>query len=467
MAFSADELRVIRRALAIALRPRTVFHTAGQDRAEEVENCLRLADAVEEAVREGERLRAFRLAELVHYRAAVPGAARGYLDRLQHALAAGYEPLQEDLAALRTLSASPAGPGETERRRALLRHCERQAERGARARLGVPPNQTAPVDHVSAPPHGSQRRHRQPAESRDAPRQPQREPKPGPPPGAPGRPGPANTPENAPQGPQRRPKPGPPEPKDAPRQPKGEPRKPKGEPRGEPKGEPRGEPKGEPRGEPKGEPRKKPGGPAPGDRAKPSPGAPPPGRRPVPTPAEVFPPKRRPPRPPRRQTRFAPGRVPGMVSGATPPGLALVCILGPDSLPDCESDSRPDFGPAGEPGREHRPEPHREPVVNPAVDPEGVRGLLVLTPTASAARLAGYPAGVAQVLAGIVRAPRGSVPGARGPEPSRAMAAPVLGSRGGPRSLESRTAVEKTGRCRGRGRGSQPCNMSPRSYRPS
>ncbi|WP_435861590.1 hypothetical protein [Streptomyces milbemycinicus] len=138
MAFSADELRVLRRALAIALQPHPVTLSSGHggpDRTEEVQDCLRLAEAVDEAVREGGRLRAFLLDELARYRAALPGAAVGYLDQLEGVLAAGYEPLPEDLAALRQLCRSAAGTSEAERRRALLRHCERLAERGVRARL--------------------------------------------------------------------------------------------------------------------------------------------------------------------------------------------------------------------------------------------------------------------------------------------------------------------------------------------
>lgn len=153
MAFSADELRVLRRALAIALQPDPVTPSAGPlgpDRAEEVQDCLRLAEAVDEAVREGGRLRAFLLDELARYRAALPGAAVGYLEQLQGALAAGYEPLPEDLAALRTLCASAAGGGEAVRRRALLSHCERLAERGVRTRLAeragiTPPHRSRPA----------------------------------------------------------------------------------------------------------------------------------------------------------------------------------------------------------------------------------------------------------------------------------------------------------------------------------
>lgn len=139
MAFSADELRVLRRALAIALQPEPVTPPGplGPDRAEEVQDCFRLAEAVDEAVREGGRLRAFLLDELARYRAALPGAAVGYLEQLEGALAAGYEPLPEDLAALRALCRATVSDGEAARRRTLLSHCERLAERGVRARLAT------------------------------------------------------------------------------------------------------------------------------------------------------------------------------------------------------------------------------------------------------------------------------------------------------------------------------------------
>jgi hypothetical protein len=135
MAFSADELRVLRRALAIALDPESVPSRPTPERAEEVRDCLRLAEAVDEAAREGGRLRAFLLADLARYRAALPGAAAGYTERLQDALAAGYQPQAEDLAALRTLCTGPSGGAEADRRRALLHRCEHLAELAVRARL--------------------------------------------------------------------------------------------------------------------------------------------------------------------------------------------------------------------------------------------------------------------------------------------------------------------------------------------
>ncbi|MEC4016872.1 hypothetical protein [Streptomyces sp. H27-D2] len=147
MAFSADELCVLRRALAIALRPTPLPARPGPDRSEEIQDCLRLAGAVDEAAREGARLRAFLRADLARYRAALPGAAVGYLEQLQDALAAGYTPLQEDLSALRALSALPAGEREAERRTELLRRCEGLAERAVRARLA---DRTAALDAMTA-----------------------------------------------------------------------------------------------------------------------------------------------------------------------------------------------------------------------------------------------------------------------------------------------------------------------------
>ncbi|MEE1756706.1 hypothetical protein [Streptomyces sp. SP18CS02] len=121
MAFSADELRVLRRALAHALHP-----TPLDD--EDVQDCLRLAGSVDEAVHEAGRLRAFLLADLSRYREALPGSATGYLELLRDALAAGYDPRAEDLAALRTLRSTPAGA-------VLLARCQVLAEQSVRARL--------------------------------------------------------------------------------------------------------------------------------------------------------------------------------------------------------------------------------------------------------------------------------------------------------------------------------------------
>ncbi|MFD5328775.1 hypothetical protein [Streptomyces sp. NPDC127092] len=139
MAFSADELRVLRRALATALNPAPL-----QD--DDVQDCLRLADSVDEAVREAGRLRAFLLADLVRYRQALPGSLTGYLELLRDALSAGYDPGADDLAALRALRGNPAAA-------ALLARCQVLAERSVRARLarvaqaGAP--QPAPVGRLA------------------------------------------------------------------------------------------------------------------------------------------------------------------------------------------------------------------------------------------------------------------------------------------------------------------------------
>ncbi|MFF7359806.1 hypothetical protein [Streptomyces sp. NPDC008125] len=121
MAFGADELRVLRRALAVALHPMPLPD-------EDVQDCLRLAGAVDDAVGEAGRLRAFLLADLARYRAALPGSVTGYLELLQDALAAGYDPRADDLAALRALRGRPVAA-------LLLERCQVLAERSVRARL--------------------------------------------------------------------------------------------------------------------------------------------------------------------------------------------------------------------------------------------------------------------------------------------------------------------------------------------
>ncbi|MGW0613375.1 hypothetical protein [Streptomyces sp. NPDC002788] len=100
MAFGVEELRVLRRALALALHPTPAS-------SDDVQDCLRLAESLDEAMREGARLRAFLVADLGLYRAALPGTAAGYLTLLDEALAAGYRPHPDDLAALRALRGNP------------------------------------------------------------------------------------------------------------------------------------------------------------------------------------------------------------------------------------------------------------------------------------------------------------------------------------------------------------------------
>ncbi|WP_330297879.1 hypothetical protein [Streptomyces sp. NBC_00503] len=127
MAFSADELHVLRRSLAHALQSSTAPLTAV-----EVQDCLRLAASVDDAVQEAGRLREFLLADLARYRAALPGSLTGYLELLQDALAAGYEPVPDDLAALRALRANPVAA-------ALLDRAQGIAERSVRRRLSTTP----------------------------------------------------------------------------------------------------------------------------------------------------------------------------------------------------------------------------------------------------------------------------------------------------------------------------------------
>ncbi|RWZ72444.1 hypothetical protein EQK42_29780, partial [Streptomyces albidoflavus] len=121
MAFSADELRVLRRALAIALHPSTADD-------EDVSTCLRLAHSVDEAVHESARLRDFLLADLARYRAALPGTVAGYLPLLEEALGAGYQPAPDDLAALRALRGNAVAAD-------LLARCRVLVERAVRAKL--------------------------------------------------------------------------------------------------------------------------------------------------------------------------------------------------------------------------------------------------------------------------------------------------------------------------------------------
>ncbi|MEU1402678.1 hypothetical protein ABZ471_09975 [Streptomyces sp. NPDC005728] len=121
MAFGAEELRVLRRALALALHP-------GRASAEDVKDCYRLAETLDEAMREGARLRAFLVADLGRYRAALPGTAAGYLALLEEALGAGHRPTPDDLAALRALRGNPVAA-------ALLDRCQALAEQDVRARF--------------------------------------------------------------------------------------------------------------------------------------------------------------------------------------------------------------------------------------------------------------------------------------------------------------------------------------------
>ncbi|MYW70259.1 hypothetical protein GTY65_40360 [Streptomyces sp. SID8379] len=121
MAFGAEELRVLRRALALALHP-----SPASDK--DVRDCLRLAESVDEVTQEAVRLRAFLFADLDRYRAALPGSVTGYLSLLEDALAAGHQPGVDDLSALRALRGNDAAA-------ALLERCYALAEQGVRDRL--------------------------------------------------------------------------------------------------------------------------------------------------------------------------------------------------------------------------------------------------------------------------------------------------------------------------------------------
>ncbi|MER5548349.1 hypothetical protein ABT072_39300 [Streptomyces sp. NPDC002589] len=133
MAFGVEELRVLRRALALALH-------SGQASTDDVQDCFRLAESLDEAMREGARMRAFLVADLGRYRAALPGAAAGYLALLEEALGAGHRPSPDDLAALRALRGNPVAA-------ALLDRCRTLAEQDVRARFAQGPR-SAPAPAV-------------------------------------------------------------------------------------------------------------------------------------------------------------------------------------------------------------------------------------------------------------------------------------------------------------------------------
>ncbi|QKW01788.1 hypothetical protein [Streptomyces sp. NA02536] len=158
MAFGAEELRVLRRALALALHPTPAS-------ADDVQDCLRLVDSLDEASRESARLRAFLLADLGRYRAALPGTAAGYLTLLEEALGAGYRPHPDDLAALRALRGNPTAA-------ALLRHCRRThllALPGGRAAADDPAKKKDPAQKPATPAPAPAPSRPAPAPSRPAP----------------------------------------------------------------------------------------------------------------------------------------------------------------------------------------------------------------------------------------------------------------------------------------------------------
>ncbi|GAA2346303.1 hypothetical protein GCM10010431_82320 [Streptomyces kunmingensis] len=133
---------MLRRALALALHP-----SPASDK--DIRDCLRLAESVDDTVREGARMRAFLLADLDRYRAALPGSVTGYLSLLEDALAAGHQPGPDDLAGLRALRGNP-------RAAALLGRCQVLAEQHVRARLEARQRPRVPASrsHLLALPGG-------------------------------------------------------------------------------------------------------------------------------------------------------------------------------------------------------------------------------------------------------------------------------------------------------------------------
>ncbi|WP_258572750.1 hypothetical protein [Streptomyces sp. KM273126] len=141
MAFGTEELRVLRRALALALKPSSAT-------AEDVQDCLRLARSVDEAAREGARLRAFLLADLARYRAALPGTATGYLALLNDALGVGHRPTADDLAALRALRGNPTAADLLDR---CLDHHGVPAQQDAEPRVRTEPEKAATAAAPTVP----------------------------------------------------------------------------------------------------------------------------------------------------------------------------------------------------------------------------------------------------------------------------------------------------------------------------
>ncbi|GAA1970328.1 hypothetical protein GCM10009738_54010 [Kitasatospora viridis] len=181
MAFSADEVRVLRRALAQALHPAIPAQLPlGADLAllwaEDVQEALRLTEAIDEAVLEGGRLRVFLRAELIRYRTALPGSATGYLERLEEAVTDGYLPEPDDLSALRALTRQPCGSTERQRRSRLAGRCHALAEAAVRERLArataPPPRHLTAVPSPDRSPDRSPNRSEGPIPMTSEPRRP-------------------------------------------------------------------------------------------------------------------------------------------------------------------------------------------------------------------------------------------------------------------------------------------------------
>lgn len=142
LAFATHEVRVLRRALMLAMkaggRPGEEGESvgAGPGSAPAPVDFWLLDQAIAEAEAERDRLRDFELTELTHHRAALPGTAATYIAALERLVASyAYTPTAEDLAALRSLVELPCGGAERTRRRVLLERCSYLAERAMECRL--------------------------------------------------------------------------------------------------------------------------------------------------------------------------------------------------------------------------------------------------------------------------------------------------------------------------------------------
>lgn len=145
LAFGMPEVRLLRRALRIAMKsdpgPGAAADPAASDASDASDaptaSAFWLLDrAIAEAEAERDRLRAFHLAELDLQRRAVPGSAATYLSALSRAVDAyAHIPTAADLAALRAIADLPCSPRERTRRDTLLAYCTDLADRALDARL--------------------------------------------------------------------------------------------------------------------------------------------------------------------------------------------------------------------------------------------------------------------------------------------------------------------------------------------
>ncbi|WP_345678034.1 hypothetical protein [Yinghuangia aomiensis] len=140
LAFGMPEVRLLRRALRIAMKSDPGSGAAADPAAASdapTASAFWLLDrAIAEAEAERDRLRAFHLAELDLQRRAVPGSAATYLSALSRAVDAyAHIPTAADLAALRAIAELPCSPRERSRRDTLLAYCTDLADRALDARL--------------------------------------------------------------------------------------------------------------------------------------------------------------------------------------------------------------------------------------------------------------------------------------------------------------------------------------------